>query len=100
MTPSSHFCDVPTALEEIRAGRMIVVVDDEDRENEGDLTLAAEKDSGFDLYWFAVALNRSAGFPDELERWPVKMLQPLEPTELKQQFQRLALQLLARVTNE
>ena len=64
------------------------------------LTLAAEKDPGFDLYWFAVALNRSAGFPDELERWPVKMLQPLEPTELKQQFQRLALQLLARVTNE
>jgi 3,4-dihydroxy 2-butanone 4-phosphate synthase/GTP cyclohydrolase II len=36
------FTDVPTALEEIRAGRMIVVVDDEDRENEGDLTLAAE----------------------------------------------------------
>src|SRR6202451_540169 len=35
--------DVPTAIEEIRAGRMIVVVDDEDRENEGDLTLAAEK---------------------------------------------------------
>jgi 3,4-dihydroxy 2-butanone 4-phosphate synthase/GTP cyclohydrolase II len=31
------------AIEEIRAGRMIVVVDDEDRENEGDLTLAAEK---------------------------------------------------------
>ena len=30
-------------MEEIRAGRMIVVVDDEDRENEGDLTLAAEK---------------------------------------------------------
>src|SRR6202021_1820963 len=37
------FTDVPDALEEIRAGRMIVVVDDEDRENEGDLTLAAEK---------------------------------------------------------
>ncbi len=36
------FVDVPTALEEIRAGRMLVVVDDEDRENEGDLTLAAE----------------------------------------------------------
>jgi 3,4-dihydroxy 2-butanone 4-phosphate synthase/GTP cyclohydrolase II len=40
---SSPFTDVPTAIEEIRAGRMIVVVDDEDRENEGDLTLAAEK---------------------------------------------------------
>jgi 3,4-dihydroxy 2-butanone 4-phosphate synthase/GTP cyclohydrolase II len=36
------FTDVPGALGEIRAGRMVVVVDDEDRENEGDLTLAAE----------------------------------------------------------
>ncbi|MGO9405050.1 MAG: 3,4-dihydroxy-2-butanone-4-phosphate synthase [Terriglobales bacterium] len=43
MTPHSPFTDVPTAIEEIRAGRMIIVVDDEDRENEGDLTLAAEK---------------------------------------------------------
>jgi 3,4-dihydroxy 2-butanone 4-phosphate synthase/GTP cyclohydrolase II len=43
MSNHSAFTDVPTALEEIRAGRMIVVVDDEDRENEGDLTLAAEK---------------------------------------------------------
>jgi 3,4-dihydroxy 2-butanone 4-phosphate synthase/GTP cyclohydrolase II len=41
--PDSPFTDVPTAIEEIRAGRMIVVIDDEDRENEGDLTLAAEK---------------------------------------------------------
>jgi 3,4-dihydroxy 2-butanone 4-phosphate synthase/GTP cyclohydrolase II len=37
-----NFTDVQTALAEIRAGRMIVVVDDEDRENEGDLTIAAE----------------------------------------------------------
>ena len=43
MVPQSAFTDVPTAIEEIRAGRMVVVVDDEDRENEGDLTLAAEK---------------------------------------------------------
>ncbi|PYX96320.1 MAG: 3,4-dihydroxy-2-butanone-4-phosphate synthase [Acidobacteria bacterium] len=43
MTKTPQFTDVPTAIEEIRAGRMIVVVDDEDRENEGDLTLAAEK---------------------------------------------------------
>ena len=43
MTSHSPFTDVRTAIEEIRAGRMIVVVDDEDRENEGDLTLAAEK---------------------------------------------------------
>jgi 3,4-dihydroxy 2-butanone 4-phosphate synthase / GTP cyclohydrolase II len=43
MGPSQPFTDVPTAIDEIRAGRMMVVVDDEDRENEGDLTLAAEK---------------------------------------------------------
>src|ERR1700742_4016077 len=36
------FVDVPAAIAELQAGRMIVVVDDEDRENEGDLTLAAE----------------------------------------------------------
>ncbi|MGB6192771.1 MAG: 3,4-dihydroxy-2-butanone-4-phosphate synthase [Terracidiphilus sp.] len=43
MHTHSPFTDVPTAIEEIRAGRMVVVVDDEDRENEGDLTVAAEK---------------------------------------------------------
>src|SRR5436189_387064 len=37
------FVSVPEAIEEIRAGRILVVVDDEDRENEGDLTIAAEK---------------------------------------------------------
>src|SRR5664280_1668142 len=37
------FISVPEALEEIGAGRILVVVDDEDRENEGDLTVAAEK---------------------------------------------------------
>ncbi|MGB6827759.1 MAG: 3,4-dihydroxy-2-butanone-4-phosphate synthase [Terracidiphilus sp.] len=43
MTVSLPFTDVSSAMEEIRAGRMVVVVDDEDRENEGDLTMAAEK---------------------------------------------------------
>jgi 3,4-dihydroxy 2-butanone 4-phosphate synthase / GTP cyclohydrolase II len=37
------FATVDEAIEEIRQGRMIVLVDDEDRENEGDLTMAAEK---------------------------------------------------------
>lgn len=36
------FATVPEAVAELQAGRMIVVVDDEDRENEGDLTMAAE----------------------------------------------------------
>ena len=37
------FSTIESALEDIRQGKMIVVVDDEDRENEGDLLMAAEK---------------------------------------------------------
>ncbi|HEY7410229.1 MAG TPA: bifunctional 3,4-dihydroxy-2-butanone-4-phosphate synthase/GTP cyclohydrolase II [Vicinamibacteria bacterium] len=37
------FSPIPEAIDDIRQGRMVVVVDDEDRENEGDLTIAAEK---------------------------------------------------------
>lgn len=36
------FATIPELLDEIRAGRMVVIVDDEDRENEGDLIMAAE----------------------------------------------------------
>ncbi len=36
------FASIPEAIEDFRAGKMLVVVDDEDRENEGDLTVAAE----------------------------------------------------------
>ena len=36
------FATIPELLEELRQGRMVVVVDDEDRENEGDLIMAAE----------------------------------------------------------
>ena len=39
----SPFARIEDAVEEIRNGRMVIVVDDEDRENEGDLTIAAEK---------------------------------------------------------
>lgn len=37
------FSPIPEILDELRAGRMIILVDDEDRENEGDLVIAAEK---------------------------------------------------------
>jgi 3,4-dihydroxy 2-butanone 4-phosphate synthase/GTP cyclohydrolase II len=42
MTVSTRFATVEEAIEEIREGRMVVVVDDVDRENEGDLTIAAQ----------------------------------------------------------
>jgi 3,4-dihydroxy 2-butanone 4-phosphate synthase/GTP cyclohydrolase II len=41
--PRSPFAPIDQAIEAIRDGKMIIVVDDEDRENEGDLTVAAEK---------------------------------------------------------
>src|SRR5213080_3330011 len=37
------FASIPDAAADIREGRMIIIVDDEDRENEGDLVCAAEK---------------------------------------------------------
>lgn len=61
---------------------------------------AAMKDSGFDLYWFAVALNRSAGFPDEAERWPVKMLKDWSPITIKQIFQDAALRIMASLDKD
>ena len=41
-TETAQFATVEEALEDIAAGKMVVVVDDEDRENEGDLVMAAE----------------------------------------------------------
>ncbi|MBI2468427.1 MAG: bifunctional 3,4-dihydroxy-2-butanone-4-phosphate synthase/GTP cyclohydrolase II [Candidatus Rokubacteria bacterium] len=38
-----HFTTIEEAIEEIRQGRLLVVVDDEDRENEGDLVMAADR---------------------------------------------------------
>ncbi len=56
--------------------------------------LAAKKDPGFDLYWLARAFEKTQEFPEELDRWPVEMLHPFEPTELKARFERLAVEAL------
>jgi 3,4-dihydroxy 2-butanone 4-phosphate synthase/GTP cyclohydrolase II len=42
MSRTKPFASVEEAIEDIRAGRMVVVCDDENRENEGDLTMAAQ----------------------------------------------------------
>ena len=42
MRSGVDFATIEEALEEMKSGRMVVVVDDEDRENEGDLTMAAQ----------------------------------------------------------
>ena len=43
VTEEKVFASIPQAIEEIRQGRMVIVVDDADRENEGDLIMAAER---------------------------------------------------------
>jgi len=43
MTEPSPFAPIEVAIEHFRQGRMVIIVDDEDRENEGDLAIAAER---------------------------------------------------------
>jgi 3,4-dihydroxy 2-butanone 4-phosphate synthase/GTP cyclohydrolase II len=47
------FDSIPDILDELRAGRMVVMLDDEDRENEGDLIMAAEKVRAQDINFMA-----------------------------------------------
>ena len=67
------FASIEAAIEVIRAGRMIIVVDDEDRENEGDLTIAAEKITPEAVNFMArlgrglICMPMTAGRLDQLE---------------------------------
>src|SRR5215208_161506 len=69
----SPFASVDDAIQAIRDGRMIIVVDDEDRENEGDLTIAAEKVTPETINFMAkygrgqICLSMIAQRLDELE---------------------------------
>ncbi len=47
------FSPIPELLDELRAGRMVVILDDEDRENEGDLIMAADKVRAEDINFMA-----------------------------------------------
>jgi len=62
--------------------------------------LAAKKDLVFDLYWLALALEKVRDFPDELERWPVEMLQPLSPPELKERLWKFAWEIMNKLKKE
>ncbi len=64
------------------------------------LQQAGQKDPGFDLYWLAVALNRAEQFPDDMDRWPVKMLQPFEPAQLKQAFAELGQAIMDQLSHQ
>jgi len=62
------------------------------------LALAAQKDLGFDLYWFAIALKNTNSYPDELEHWQVKMLQEFSPIELKAECMNMAMEIMGQLT--
>lgn len=64
------------------------------------LEQAAQKDPGFDPYWFAIALNRVENFPDDLERWPIKMLKSLNVLDLKKTFTEWAVKLMDKTTKK
>jgi 3,4-dihydroxy 2-butanone 4-phosphate synthase/GTP cyclohydrolase II len=69
----SPFARIEDALDAIRAGRMVIVVDDADRENEGDLTIAAEKVTSATINFMArygrgqICLSLTGDRLDELE---------------------------------
>ena len=43
MKEKNKFCTIESAIEDFKQGKIVIVVDDEDRENEGDMIFAAEK---------------------------------------------------------
>ena len=49
MGASMGLSTIPEAIEDIKAGKFVIIVDDEDRENEGDMAMAAEKVTYFSL---------------------------------------------------
>ena len=53
MNSELKFNTIPDAIEDIKAGKYIIVVDDEDRENEGDLVMAAEAATPEAINFFA-----------------------------------------------
>ncbi len=71
------FNSIEEAIADVKAGRMIVVVDDEDRENEGDILMAAEKITPQDINFMAtfgrglVCMPIIAQRLDELEVFPM-----------------------------
>ncbi len=71
------FASIPEAIELIQAGQMLIVVDDPDRENEGDLIMAGEKITPHDMN-FMIMYGRGVPFisttPERLEELGVPMM--------------------------
>jgi hypothetical protein len=60
---------------------------------------ARKKDPGFDLYWFAAACAKVQEYPDDLHRWPVEMVLPLDVLVLKKLLKQLGEEALTAIHN-
>ncbi|WP_243438830.1 bifunctional 3,4-dihydroxy-2-butanone-4-phosphate synthase/GTP cyclohydrolase II [Fundidesulfovibrio soli] len=78
-------CTTEEAIEEIRQGNMIILVDDEDRENEGDLTIAAEKVTPEIINFMAVHGRGLICLPMSPE-WTDKLKLPMMTNQNQSQF--------------
>jgi 3,4-dihydroxy 2-butanone 4-phosphate synthase/GTP cyclohydrolase II len=76
-TPSSSLAPISAAIADIAAGRMVILVDDEDRENEGDLVIAADKVTPESIAFMAehgrglICLAMDGALIDRLELTPM-----------------------------
>ena len=68
-TEQEGFASIEEALEEIQAGRMVIVVDDADRENEGDFIMAAEKVTPEAINFMATHGRGSSACPARAIAW-------------------------------
>lgn len=77
MTGSFKFDKIESAIDEIKQGHYVIVVDDEDRENEGDLIMAAEKVTPEAINFFAIHGRGLICVPMTTERLDVLKLHPM-----------------------
>jgi len=61
------------------------------------LEMAKQKDPGFDLYWFSIALKEVDTFPDDIAQWPVDILVEVDARELKGKFLNLAHEIMDKI---
>lgn len=72
-----HFNTIPEIIEDIKQGKMVIVIDDEDRENEGDLIMAASFAKPEDINFMAKEARGLICVPMEEERLIVLNLHPM-----------------------
>ncbi len=78
-------CTIEEAIEDIKQGKMIILVDDEDRENEGDLTIAAEKVTP-EIINFMAKHGRGLICLALAPEWVDKLGLPLQPQRGRSKF--------------